>query len=112
MNEQTNQLLRELAEKLGTTTEYLWLVLVRQAPISAWTTLISIVITILLCSGLIVWVNRKIKANEGANDWHICCMGLSAVVLVITFAAILIELPMIVAGLTNPEYWALKQILK
>ena len=34
MNDQTVQLLRELAEKFGTTTEHLWGVLIKQAYIS------------------------------------------------------------------------------
>ncbi len=34
MDEQIEKLLRELAEKLGTTAEHLWGVLMRQAPIS------------------------------------------------------------------------------
>lgn len=35
MNEQTVKLVEQLAQKLGTTTEYLWNVLIKQAPISA-----------------------------------------------------------------------------
>lgn len=44
MNEGTERLLTQLAEKLGTTTEYLWAVLLKQAPIDAIGQLVSIVL--------------------------------------------------------------------
>lgn len=36
MNDVTLQVLRELAEKLNTTTEQLWAVMLAQAPVYAW----------------------------------------------------------------------------
>lgn len=35
MEEKTIKLIEQLAQKLGTTTEYLWAVLLKQAPIDA-----------------------------------------------------------------------------
>lgn len=123
MNEQTNQLIRDLAEKLGTTSEYLWQVLVKQAPISGAANLIAIAIWI----AVLVWswklivrkttVPPKTESNaypdaDWADDngfvaWLI--WGLFALACVLVTG---VNAEMIVASLLNPEYWALKQILK
>ena len=50
MNEQLVKLLDDLSKKLGTTSEYLWGVLIRQAHVSATTTLLYFII------GIIAWI--------------------------------------------------------
>ncbi len=117
MNEQTTKLIEQLSSKLGTTAEHLWGVLIRQAPISA--------ITDLLTSGFIVFlvwksfqiVQRKTKETEESEpDWveegafvAWCIWGLLAL---ISISIVISSVEGIVAGLVNPEFWALKQIIK
>lgn len=114
MNEQTQQLIEKLADKLGTTAEHLWSVLVRQAPIS------STIDAIALCiyAAVMVWgyrlVREKTKEDGDWNDhygsialpWIIWGVGMIFLVNVLCCS-----LSNIVSGFVNPEYWVLKEIL-
>lgn len=122
MNETTDKLIRDLAEKLGTTADHLWGVLCRQAPISGITNLVVIAGLI----AFIVWgfklVKRKTtepaptEANKYPSaDWEDegktiawLVWGLATIGIIIWIAA---SLEIIVAALLNPEYWALKQLV-
>ena len=124
MDDKTLQALTTLAAKLGTTAEYLWGVLLRQAPITG-------AVDLLVCAawivGLLAWarfVNRKTTTPPRTeDDRHPCAewsdetgvaIAWASVVLAGGIAALVIgsNLSNIVAALANPEYWALKQILK
>jgi hypothetical protein len=122
MDEKTELLIRELAEKLGTTGEHLWEVLVRQAPITA-------TIDLLVMSGwvlFIVWAFRFISKKtarhadeDGILDeaewtteaaflaWSL--WGLTTVFVVLISG---IVLSTTIGALINPEYWALMRILQ
>jgi hypothetical protein len=120
MNEQTEKLIRELADKLGTTAEHLWSVLIRQAAISGITNIIAI----LLWAWFAFWSFRLVRrktteikseggyfsaqwSDEGAAlAWGIWGIG-TFVIVAITGA----NLESIAGSLLNPEYWALKQII-
>lgn len=81
MDEKYYELLERIATKLGTTAEHLWGVMVKQAPISGITDLISIVV---LIAAAFLWcktVHRKTKT------------------------------PPIASSFFNPEYWALMRLL-
>lgn len=117
MDGQTMIILEKLAEKLGTTVEHLWGVLVNQAPISA---AVDMLITIILWVLAVLWL-RKVRENtkkneDGYKEWDyepagfawICVFAL----FVISFMVTVSSLPLIVAGFANPEYWALKQLIK
>jgi hypothetical protein len=124
MDDKTLQALTALAAKLGTTADYLWGVLLRQAPITG-------VVDLLVCAGwiagVVAWakfVKRKTAKPARTDDDRFACadwsdeagVGLAwASVFVaagITALAVSSELSTIVAALANPEYWALRQILK
>jgi len=112
MNEAMQNMIEQLAAKLGTTTEHLWGVLCRQAPSSA--------VVGLACNAAIIWVVvlawRKLSRidfdgmddNLGKGILYGCLALATAIALVCIFC----ELPVQIAGLLNPEYWALKQVLK
>lgn len=116
MDEQTQKLIQQLADKLGTTAEHLWAVLVKQAPIFAVTELVS---DIAIC-GALIWLTRFMygkykKVKEFDEDlshiWFastVVCL-ISAIVCVVWSCT---SLDMVSAGLFNPEYYALKQIIK
>lgn len=115
MNYNTNQLLRELAEKLGTTTEYLWGVLVKQAPIQAMVEVI-IMVTLLVVCPIVTYVGNK-KVNNSVTGSSEECGWVVLIVLGFcvtlgAFVMLLCRLPGIISGFYNPEYWALQQILK
>lgn len=113
MNEQTAQLLEKLALRFGTTTEHLWSVLVKQAPITA-------TINLLLMGGLaitVLIVFSRLKRKHEEKNLDFDNFGDAA----ITFGCFLMlfclvvwiccDLPTIISGLVNPEYWALQHIL-
>lgn len=123
MDEKFQQLIEALAAKLGTTAEHFWGVLVRQAPISG---AVDLVLCVVIAAVTVWWValvkrkttcppetetNRYPKAewrDEGAFlAWLVTVIfGVSALLSVIGSAQ------GIVAAFANPEYWALKQLVK
>ena len=73
MNDQTLQLLKQLADKLGTTAEHLWAVLVKQAGIEARMDAGFAGMFLLLLIGSLVftgyaWVKKQ---EEQYSDWEI-----------------------------------------
>jgi hypothetical protein len=115
MNEQTTKLLEALAAKLGTTAEYLWTVLLRQAWISA----IEDVLQYLVVASLpyFMWkFHKRMKATmEGgylSNDeekWLIVGVCWFVVAVIVFWAFLCI--PDTITKLVNPEYWALSEVL-
>jgi large-conductance mechanosensitive channel len=124
MDEKTLQALTTLAEKLGTTAEYLWSVLLKQAPISAATDLVVIAAWVF---GVAMWakfVQRKTTkpaATENdrypSADWN-DDVGVGLAWISVFVSGLIVAIisgacfSSIVAAVFNPEYWALKQILK
>lgn len=116
MNEQTEQLIRELADKLGTTTEHLWGVLVKQAPLSATVEIMYALAACALlatCVKMVSWAGKRIIEGEDeerdvmAMVWGIT-IGIFSIILVATAVA---NAATTLSGFLNPEYWALKQLL-
>lgn len=115
MNKEVVEMINELAERFGTTAEHLWSVLVNQAAISGLMDILFIVILISIASVWIVFVLRK-TADTSYNGWEsegkffgymsiffVCFLG---------FFFIIFALQNIATAFFNPEYWALKQIIK
>lgn len=112
MTNETNKLIQELADRLGTTVEYLWGVLIQQAPIDACTKLTAILLLALALVVMAVYAYRKTWSDEDSKDQVIAVvLVLAGMVGMITFLVSLGSIPSIISGLFNPEYWALKQIL-
>ncbi len=106
-------LLEKLAEKLGTTTEYLWKVLIKQAPINSLIDLLQYLIIIVGC--FIWWKYAKFthkKVNdENWDDITYAGPAITGVILAILVIAMFFCLHTTIVGFLNPEYWALKYIL-
>ncbi len=119
MNDQTTKLVEQLAQKLGTTAEYLWAVLLKQAPISAATDLIYLILVII--GGVLLYKLHKYLSEEGGEYKNsIYCDKEELVVIpmvLVTFLWGVIAIVCffcignIINGFFNPEYWALKEIL-
>lgn len=106
-------MLRELAEKLGTTSEYLWTVMIKQAPIAASTIGIGY-IAILAFAGILFCVYCKVDkaVKDGTNgDAYFIVIIPSVVWLVASLVGFSTTIREFVTALFNPEYWALKEIL-
>jgi len=126
MDEKLVSLLESLAGKLNTTTERLYLVLVKQAKVDAW---IAVVILVFMSFGLIAlyfgWVylvplcvDVPVKSQFETPHWpfHIqliaCGLGMGTCVLV-TFFIVQLEqsIDTVITAIFNPEAAALNTIL-
>lgn len=111
MNQETLAAVTALADKLGTTAEYLWGVLLTQAPIHGITSL-SILLLWILCT---VFMVRFTITNINKLDEEVSrFFAIFGTVLLVAFSAILLTINAtdIVTALFNPQFWALTQILK
>lgn len=112
MDDKTLAFLQALAAKLGTTAEYLWGVLLRQAPISGGITPALIVLAWAAIIGGMRYTHNKVKRRE----WHADGEAVPAFVIlgVCSIFAVLgtsFESRDAITAIINPEYWALKQVL-
>ena len=121
MNEQTTKLIADLASKLGTTTEYLWGVLIKQALYSAITDLGFVIFTAIygyVLYRIYKWLCQPMTDNKTYTRFDeyeesaTMPMFLGFGLFLIFIIANIINFPDIIAGLFNPEYWALHEILK
>lgn len=118
MNQQTAELLEKLATKLGTTSEYLWKVLIKQAPISATTTLFQTLLVVAF--GVVLYKLHKRFSepkDKYENSLYEDSSNLQLVMGVLTFIFVILAITSfffiedVINGYFNPEYWALDRIL-
>ena len=116
--EELTPLLEKLAEKLGTTTEYLWGVLLKQAPITAATELVYLVLVIL--GGIVLYkvhkrLSKEVDGNNSiyyeAEELVIAPMVIAAIIWGVLFIICFFSIGTMVTGFLNPEYWALDEIM-
>lgn len=104
-----------VASKLGTTTEYLWRVLVKQGYVEAIATLCIIPVLLLCAYGCYVFV-KKIWAVGVKDDWDSpgprfgVVFGIVGSIILVVVSACNAYYGVI--QLLNPEYFALQQILQ
>lgn len=121
MNENTAKLIEQLAQKLGTTSEYLWKVLLKQAPIDATINLIQITL-IVLFGWMLYKIHRKLmvkKDYDGYNETGYSHyeelagipMVIGGIVFAIMFICAFCCIGDVVNGYFNPEYWALNKVM-
>jgi hypothetical protein len=129
MNTQTTELLSKLAQKLGTTSEYLWHVLLHQAVISAW---IGIIQVLILAGAIICFLrfhkkfstpglyeekswyddtkSKFVSIYEG-SEWIGVVMAIIGIILSSLCIVTCFNINNIINGFFDPEYWALDKIL-
>ena len=119
MNEQTAKMVEQLAEKLGTTTEYLWGILIRQAPMSAFIDLVYCVLVLFMGYGLFKVHKWLLKATEDYDSLYeqfkegaVLPMVIASLVWCILFMGCFFSIANIINGFFNPEYWALNKVLR
>ena len=109
MDDKTLMALTALANKLGTTAEYLWGVLVRQAPISAVTDIFTIAAMVIALFFLARFFVRRPPDEDFGLFFAWLFVGVFGVVIVIAAVS---SIEMAIAGIFNPEYWALMKIMR
>jgi Ca2+/Na+ antiporter len=120
MNEQTANLIKELAIKLGTTTEYLWTVLMQQAFVSSIIDCIFYIMYFVFMYYMFKGYKYMLGKNEGSPYTRFENMEegqgilvLFLIVISIAFTtAFILTVSSTITGFINPEYWALEKILK
>jgi hypothetical protein len=117
MTDQIMEILRVLAEKFGTTTEFLWGIMVRQAYVVGISQIIAFVMAGLFVFSWnrYVWSIRLPQKPEedhgGDKTFGIMMVRLFGVVGACMWIMVfLCGLTDITTALVNPEYWALKQV--
>lgn len=116
MNDQTAKLLEQLAGKLGTTSEYLWTVLIKQAPVDATITLIQSVLVLIagvaLCRAHLYFLNDDNKVSYyNLREGLAIPMIVVSVVWFILLIGCFLLFESIINGYFNPEFWALDYIM-
>lgn len=110
MKEDAVKLLRELADKLGTTTEYLWGVLVNQGPISGAFAIITFLL--LLCLSIaFTFFAKKVIESKSEDGWMLLLSVIAIAFILVTIIYGTNALRDGIYGILNPEYWALLQLL-
>ncbi len=108
--ENLTPLLEQLATKLGTTTEYLWTILLKQAPIHAFTIIGAFIFCILFGILLLRIFSKYRDTVEYKMDWQIPFIFIS-IIWMFVFIIVIAYLSSAITALLNPEYYALQQIL-
>lgn len=109
MNPSTEQLIRDIATQLGTTSNHLWEVMVRQAPIQSITNLL-IQIAWFFLAIFLVWISRYLEDDE--MPWQILARALGSALALIMIIVIGVEASWLPAALFNPEYYALHDLFQ
>jgi uncharacterized membrane protein len=105
--------LTALANKTGTTAEYLWKVLVKQAPLEAVKEGIGLLI-MLVVGGALCLVHKMLLKKEVYDEdtsYGVVMMFAAFIWGLVTIVFICSTVATCTDAL-NPEYWALKQILE
>ena len=122
MDEKTEAMIRGLADKLDTTVGHLWGVLITQATITGLTNVFLVAAWIALLVVTFRFLRRKTITPPATRedpypepDWtdvdaFIPWMGWVGALL-IAMLYVSTSLPLTIAALFNPEYWALRHIL-
>jgi hypothetical protein len=113
--EKITDLLAKLAEKLGTTIEHIWRVLINQAPIQVGKNVITIIILIIVNTLAMKYALGLFKGRSLGDDddaYQIFVM-IFAVILLVSSSIFGMHLFLeSFDALLNPEYWALNRILE
>lgn len=92
-------LLEKLAEKLGTTSSYLWSVLIKQAFIDG-------ILSIIFCVLIAIWTYAL--WYDGYDEGTAYAFTMAVIAVLICALVMLYNIP---TAFLNPEYWALKEVL-
>jgi hypothetical protein len=122
MDQNTLQALTALAQKLGTTAEHLWGVLLRQAPISGAIELAFMTGMVVAC---VIWwrvvIAKTTRRKQSDDDrypraeWEeegaFFAVASAATLSLVTLIVCAEGFTLALAAFVNPEYWALRQII-
>lgn len=123
MDEQTLKTVEKLAQKLGTTSEYLWKILVKQAPVESSITLFQYLLVGIFGYTLFKLHNYLSEERSyGDREWmrtgyaHYVESAILPMIILISIFLILsvccfFSINKVINGFFNPEFWALNYVL-
>ena len=117
MKTETTELIRNLAKQLGTTTEFLWEVLMKQIKvilISESIFLVIAIITLVFIYKYFKWLSKKWGKIQ-QKDEEIPHVFISVFLIIISLLFIIGSLESIydiIICIFNPEYFAVNKIMK
>ena len=106
--------LQPLADKLGTTGQYVWGLQVKQAYVDGSLALVGLLFGIALITVAILWM-KKINDNlETQRDTEMDGFGVvaSVILFIAGFIFLCTNVPTVLNCFINPEYYALHQLIK
>ena len=103
------EVIDKLAAKLGVAADHLWGVLIAQARIDFISSVLQYALLLLVCYGMLRWA--RWCAKPGVDEMAWLGFAIPAVGVVVLLSIALFSIPLVLASLFNPEYWALHQIL-
>ena len=106
-----DKVLEQLAAQLGTTVEFLWGVMLKQAPISAITDLLQYALLAVACYWCVRWF-RWINRQRGDQAGHVIGCSIVSFIVGVVLITAFFSLPTTVTALVHPDYWALQKVLK
>lgn len=107
MNKELIEMLKQLGEKMGTTGEHLWTVLIKQQPINSLIDVFSISVLTLISWKLYQWVKTQENIMDHPVLPFLFCWVIFCLILYLSF---IFCLPTIIAGFFNPEYSAMQDL--
>ncbi|MCB9500268.1 MAG: hypothetical protein H6690_03355 [Erysipelotrichaceae bacterium] len=115
--EKLTELLEKLSSELGTTTEYLWGVLIKQAQVEIYQYFVLLALTVLgiILTVMLLKTTQKYWDEYSAPAIAWINLGLGISIGLATFVGILnalFSVKSLLSAIYNPEYWALTQILE
>lgn len=102
--------LDQLAQKLGQTAQYLWMLQIKQGYILAATLGFRYLITATLVGLLWAWTINK-KETLWSNNCYIFFCGFSSVLTIIWCGNLMCDIKLILTLLFNTDYWAIQQLI-
>jgi len=117
MTPEVTEILKQLAQKLGTTTEFLWTILVKQQYIDGYIRLgISVFVVLIIIISFLIFNKYSKNLNNERNEYGDYSDKEVATItfIIVTITLSIIQIILFVCGiklLSNPEYYALKEIL-
>jgi len=104
--------LEKLSEKLGTTAEHLWQILIKQAPIDGMIDILSFISSIAV-SIILYFVHKYLEKIKLYDEYEYVgiLMICGAIIMMLWFVISFIVALGSITAFLNPEYWAFNQIL-
>ena len=106
------QMLEQLAVKIGTTVEHVWPWMVRAQIVSGWTALVLMALTLAAFSVLLAVGIRAVRRDDWEPGPGLALFMVGAVGFSVSLLVSLVSVVPAIQKVTNPEYCALVELVQ